>query len=51
MAFLSNLEVTGILFSVILVKEGEEGKEIPESLRLEFLETFSVNIFALSNEV
>ena len=27
----------------------EAGKEIPESLRLEFLEKFSANNFALSN--
>ena len=31
-----------------LVLEGKTGKEIPESSRLEFLEKFSANIFALS---
>ena len=43
MSFLSNFGVTGILYSFRLVQEGEEGKEIPELLRLEFLETFSLN--------
>ena len=32
-----------------LVLEGKTVKEIPESLRLEFLEKFSANSFALSN--
>ena len=41
--------VTGILCSFRLVQEGEEGREIPESLRVEFLEKFSVNSFALSD--
>ena len=49
MTFLSNLRVTGILYSFRLVQEGEEGKEIPESSRLVFLEKFSVNNFALSD--
>ena len=49
MTFLSNLRVAGILCSFRLVQEGEEGKKIPESLRLEFLEKFSVNDFALYN--
>ena len=49
MTFLSNLRVKGILYSFRLVQEGEEGKEIPESSRLVFLEKFSVNNFALSD--
>ena len=32
-----------------LVLEGETGKEIPESSRLEFLEKFLANNFALSD--
>ena len=32
-----------------LVLEGKTGKEIPESSRLEFLENFSANNFALSD--
>ena len=32
-----------------LVLEGKTGKEIPESSRLEFLEKFLVNTFALSD--
>ena len=35
--------------SFILVLEGKTGKEIPESLRLEFLEKFSAKNFALSD--
>ena len=49
MTFLSNLDVTRILCSFRLVQEGEESKEIPESLRLQFLEKFLVNNFALWN--
>ena len=49
MTFLSNLRVKGILYGFRLVQEGEEGKEIPESSRLVFLEKFSVNNFALSD--
>ena len=41
--------VTEILCSFRLVLEGKTGKEIPESSRLEFLEKFSANNFALSN--
>ena len=33
----------------MLVLEGKTGKEIPESSRLEFLETFSASNFALSD--
>ena len=32
-----------------LVLEGKTGKEIPDSSRLEFLENFSANNFALSD--
>ena len=46
--FLTILGVTEIC-SFKLVLEGKTGKEIPESSRLEFLEKFSVNNFALSN--
>ena len=41
--------VTGILRSLRLVLELKAGKEIPESSRLEFLEKFSANNFALSS--
>ena len=41
--------VTEILSSFKLVLEGKTGKEIPESSRLEFLEKFSGNNFALSD--
>ena len=40
--------VIEILYSFRLVLEGKTGKEIPESSRLEFLEKFLVNNFALS---
>ena len=49
MTFLTILGVTEILCSFKLVLEGKTGKEIPESSRLEFLEKFSANNFALSN--
>ena len=41
--------VTEILCSFKLVLEVETGKEIPESLRLEFIEKFLANNFALSD--
>ena len=41
--------VTEILCSFKLVLEEKTGKEIPESSRLEFIETFSANNFALSD--
>ena len=41
--------VTEILCSFRLVLEEKTGKEIPESSRLEFLEKFSANNFALSD--
>ena len=50
MNFLSILEVMEILCNFRLVLEGKTGKEIPESSRLEFLEKFSANNFALSDE-
>ena len=45
------MEVTEILSSFKLVLEGKTGKEIgiSESSRLEFLEKFSANNFALSD--
>ena len=47
MTFLTISEVTEILCSFKLVLERETRKEIPESLRLEFLEKFSANNLAL----
>ena len=41
--------VTEILCSFKLVLEGKTGKEIPDSSRLEFLEKFLANNFALSD--
>ena len=49
MTFLTILRVMEILCNSRLVLEGKTGKEIPESSRLEFLEKFSVNNFALSD--
>ena len=49
MTFLTILGVTEILCSFKLVLEGKAGKEIPESSRLELLEKFSANNFALSD--
>ena len=49
MTFLTILGVTEILCSFKLVIEGKTGKEIPESSRLEFLQKFSANNFALSD--
>ena len=49
MTFLITLGVTEILCSFRLVLEGKTGKEIPESSRLEFLERFLANNFALSD--
>ena len=40
MTILTNLGVTEILYNFILVLEGETGKEITESSKLEFLEKF-----------
>ena len=47
MTFLTISGVTEILCSFKLVLERETRKEIPESLRLEFLEKFSANNLAL----
>ena len=49
MTFLTIFGVTEILCSFKLVLERKTGKEILESSRLEFLEKFSVNNFALSD--
>ena len=49
MTFLTILGDTEIFCSFKLVLEGKAGKEIPESSRLDFLEKFSANNFALSD--
>ena len=49
MTFLDKWWVTEILCSFRLVLEGEAGKEIPESSKLEFSEKFLANSFALSD--
>ena len=49
MIFLTILGVIEILCSFRLVLEGKTGKEIPKSSRLEFLEKFIANNFALSD--
>ena len=49
MTFLTILRVNEKLCSFRLVLEGKTCKEIPESSRLEFLEKFSANNFALSD--
>ena len=49
MTFLTILRVTEILCSFRLVLEGKTGREISESSRLEFLEKFLANNFALSD--
>ena len=48
MTFLTILQVTEI-YGFKLVLEGKTSEGIPESSRLEFLEKFSVNNFALSD--
>ena len=48
MNFVTILRVTEILCSFRLVLEGKTSKEITESSRLEFLETFLANNFAFS---
>ena len=47
--FLTILGVVEILCSFRLLLEGKTGKEIPESSRLEFLDKFLANNFALSD--
>ena len=49
MTFLTILGVTEILCSFKLVLEEKTGKELPESSRLDFLEKFLGNNFALSD--
>ena len=49
MAILTILGVTELLYSFRLVLEEKKDKEIPGSARLEFLEKFSANNFALSD--
>ena len=49
MTFLIILGVTEILCSFILVLEGKRGKEMPQSLRLGFLQKFLANNFALTD--
>ena len=48
MTFLTILGVIEILCSFRLVLQGKTGKEIPESSRLEFLEKYLANNFALA---
>ena len=47
MTFLAILGIMEILCNLRLVLEEKTGREIPESSRLEFLEKFSANNFAL----
>ena len=49
MTFLTIFGVMEILCSFRLLLEGKTGQEIPESSRLEFLEIFLANNFALSD--
>ena len=49
MTSLTFLGVTEILCCFRLVLEGKMGKEIPESSKLEFLEKFLANNFALAD--
>ena len=49
MTFLTILGITEILYNFRLVLEGKTGKEIIQSSRLEFLEKFLANNFALSD--
>ena len=49
MTFLTILGVMEIVSSFRLVLKGKTGKKIPESSRLEFLEKFLANNFALSD--
>ena len=49
MTFLTIKGVTEVLCSCRLVLEGKMGKEIPESSRLELLETFLANNLVLSD--
>ena len=49
MTFLTILAVAELLCSFRLVLEGKKGKEMRESSKLEFLDQFSANNFALSD--
>ena len=49
MTFLTILGLTEILYSVRLVLEGKADVEVPASQRLEFLEKFLANNFALAD--
>ena len=49
MTFLIILAVTELLCSFRLVLEGKKSKEMRESSKLEFLDQFSANNFALSD--
>ena len=49
MIFLTILVLSEILCSFTLVLEGETGKGIPESSRLDFVEKFVAENFALSD--
>ena len=49
MTFLTIFGVTEILCSFKLVLEGKTGKKISESSKLEFIEKYSANNFALSD--
>ena len=49
MTFLAILGIMEILCNLRLVLEEKTGREIPELSRLEFLEKFSANNFALSD--
>ena len=49
MTFLTILEVTDILCSFRLILEVESGKGIPKFSRLEFLQKFLTNNFAISD--
>ena len=49
MTFLAIFGAAEILCSFRLTTEGKTDKKIPESSRLEFLERFSANNFALSD--
>ena len=48
MTFLTILKIMEILCSFTLALEGKTGKEMPESSRLQFVETFLANNFVLS---
>ena len=47
MTLLTIVGITELICSFKLVLEGKAGKEIPEPSRLDFLEKFSANNFAL----